>query len=81
MHSIGISDMKFYWTWAWSFFFSWQPCNDNAQGNRSREGRQAARSVEKAIEKVLGESDLRTPDMGGKGTTEEVGEAIASAVA
>ena len=41
---------------------------------------QAAQAVEKAIEKVLGESDLRTPDMGGNATTEEMGEAIASAI-
>jgi tartrate dehydrogenase/decarboxylase / D-malate dehydrogenase len=40
----------------------------------------AARAIERAIEKVLAESDLRTRDMGGKATTSEMGEAIASAL-
>lgn len=40
----------------------------------------AARAVEQAIETVLQESDLRTPDMGGKATTAELGRAISEAV-
>ncbi len=37
----------------------------------------AADAVESAIAKVLAASQVRTPDIGGKSTTEEVGEAIA----
>ena len=40
----------------------------------------AAKAVEKAIETILGQSDLRTPDMGGKADTVEMGKAIAAAV-
>ena len=40
----------------------------------------AAAAVEGAFAKVLAESDLRTPDMGGKATTEEMGRAIAGAL-
>jgi tartrate dehydrogenase/decarboxylase/D-malate dehydrogenase len=40
----------------------------------------AAVAVEKAIESVLQNSKLRTPDMGGRATTEELGAAIAAAV-
>jgi len=40
----------------------------------------AADDVERAIEAVLAESSLRTPDMGGKAKTIEVGTAIAEAV-
>jgi len=40
----------------------------------------AAAAVEAAFAKVLAESDLRTPDMGGKATTEEMGRAIAAAL-
>jgi tartrate dehydrogenase/decarboxylase / D-malate dehydrogenase len=40
----------------------------------------AAAAVERAFVKVLAESDLRTPDMGGKATTAEMGRAIAEAV-
>ena len=40
----------------------------------------AAAAVEAAFVKVLAGSDLRTPDMGGKATTEEMGRAIAGAV-
>lgn len=36
----------------------------------------AAKAIEAAFERVLAESDLRTPDLGGKATTAEVGEAI-----
>ena len=39
--------------------------------------REAGTAVVEAIETFLVESDLRTPDMGGNGTTEEVGKAIA----
>lgn len=41
---------------------------------------EAATAVERAIEKVLGDSSLRTPDMGGKATTVELGQAIAEAL-
>ena len=40
----------------------------------------AAAAVEGAFARVLAESDLRTPDMGGKATTEEMGRAIAGAL-
>ena len=36
----------------------------------------AAAAIEGAIEKVLAESDIRTPDIGGKATTRELGKAI-----
>jgi len=36
----------------------------------------AARAIEKAFEKVLAESDVRTPDLGGNANTSEVGDAI-----
>jgi tartrate dehydrogenase/decarboxylase/D-malate dehydrogenase len=42
--------------------------------------RDAARAVERAIETVLAEPGLHTPDMGGKATTGELGQAIASAI-
>ena len=42
--------------------------------------RDAAAAVERAITTVLESSSLRTPDMGGKGTTVEVGELIAETV-
>ena len=42
---------------------------------------QAARAVEQAIERVLVDTDVHTPDMGGKATTRELGEAIAGLVA
>ena len=42
---------------------------------------QAARAVEQAIEHVLVDTDAHTPDMGGKATTEELGQAIAELVA
>ena len=41
---------------------------------------QAASAVEKAIETVLQTSKLRTPDMGGRATTMELGKAIEEAV-
>ncbi|MCE5244067.1 MAG: tartrate dehydrogenase [Desulfobacteraceae bacterium] len=41
---------------------------------------EAADMVEKAIETVLAEGKTRTPDLGGKSSTEEVGKAIAGAV-
>ncbi|MFQ5995014.1 MAG: tartrate dehydrogenase [Acidiferrobacterales bacterium] len=40
----------------------------------------AARAIEAAIETVLGEDRLRTPDIGGPATTEELGKAIAEAI-
>jgi tartrate dehydrogenase/decarboxylase / D-malate dehydrogenase len=41
---------------------------------------QAADSIERAIEIVLAGGGPRTPDIGGRGNTKELGEAIASAV-
>jgi tartrate dehydrogenase/decarboxylase/D-malate dehydrogenase len=41
---------------------------------------EAAATVEQAIANVLEDSSLRTPDMGGKATTVELGQAIAEAV-
>ena len=38
----------------------------------------AAQAIEDAITRMLAESDLRTPDLGGKASTRDVGEAIAS---
>jgi tartrate dehydrogenase/decarboxylase/D-malate dehydrogenase len=40
----------------------------------------AAWTLERAIEKVLGEPKLRTRDMGGTATTKELGEAVARVV-
>ena len=40
----------------------------------------AARAVETAIEQVIAEPRLHTPDMGGKATTAELGAAVAEAV-
>jgi tartrate dehydrogenase/decarboxylase/D-malate dehydrogenase len=42
---------------------------------------EAARAVEQAIETVLAEPGLRTPDMGGSATTVDLGRAVAEAVA
>jgi len=41
---------------------------------------EAAGAVERAIETVLELPGLRTPDMGGKATTAELGRAIAEAL-
>ena len=41
----------------------------------------AAAAVEAAIETVLGEARLRTPDMGGRATTAELGAAVAEVLA
>ena len=41
---------------------------------------QAASVVEEAIQSVLENTTLQTPDMGGKATTQELGEAIAEAL-
>jgi tartrate dehydrogenase/decarboxylase/D-malate dehydrogenase len=41
---------------------------------------EAAAAVERAIETVLENTSLRTPDMGGKATTMELGAAVAEAV-
>jgi tartrate dehydrogenase/decarboxylase/D-malate dehydrogenase len=41
---------------------------------------EAAAAVEQAIETVLENTSLRTPDMGGKATTMELGAAIAEEV-
>ena len=40
----------------------------------------AARAIEDAFEAVLARPDLHTPDLGGKATTRDVGEAIAQEV-
>jgi tartrate dehydrogenase/decarboxylase/D-malate dehydrogenase len=40
----------------------------------------AARSVEDAIARVLAEGRIRTPDLGGRSSTEEVGKAVANAI-
>jgi tartrate dehydrogenase/decarboxylase/D-malate dehydrogenase len=42
--------------------------------------KEAGEAVVRTIEAFLDQSDLRTPDMGGNGTTEEVGKAIAGAL-
>jgi tartrate dehydrogenase/decarboxylase / D-malate dehydrogenase len=42
---------------------------------------QAADAIERAIEAALAGSEVRTPDVGGKATTQDVGKAIASVVA
>ena len=39
---------------------------------------EAADAVEKAITEVLAQSKIRTPDIGGKASTEELGTAIAT---
>jgi tartrate dehydrogenase/decarboxylase/D-malate dehydrogenase len=41
---------------------------------------EAAAAVERAIESVLEDSSLRTPDMGGAATTVELGSAVADAI-
>src|SRR6266478_3573859 len=41
---------------------------------------EAAAAIEASFGRVLSESDLRTPDMGGKATTEEMGRAIAESI-
>ncbi len=41
---------------------------------------EAARAVEAAIEKVVGGGGPRTPDLGGKASTQDMGKAIASAI-
>jgi tartrate dehydrogenase/decarboxylase/D-malate dehydrogenase len=41
---------------------------------------EAATAIEGAIETVLGDPLLRTPDMDGKGTTVEVGKAVEEAL-
>jgi tartrate dehydrogenase/decarboxylase / D-malate dehydrogenase len=42
---------------------------------------QAAAAIVRAIEKLLAESDMRTPDMGGKASCRELGEALRQLVA
>jgi tartrate dehydrogenase/decarboxylase/D-malate dehydrogenase len=41
---------------------------------------EAARAVEAAIEAVVGGGGPRTPDLGGKASTQDMGKAIASAI-
>ena len=41
---------------------------------------EAAAAVVNAIERLLVDGGARTPDLGGRATTREVGEAIASAL-
>lgn len=40
----------------------------------------AARLVERAVGEVLGEREIRTPDMGGRSSTTEVGDAVAARI-
>ncbi|MGH6660244.1 MAG: isocitrate/isopropylmalate family dehydrogenase [Rhodospirillales bacterium] len=40
----------------------------------------AARAIEAAIAKVLKNSDVKTPDMGGKATTKDLGRAVEEAL-
>lgn len=40
----------------------------------------AAQGIEHALETILSETDIRTPDLSGKATTREVGSAIAEAI-
>ena len=42
--------------------------------------KQAARAVEEAIFRVVGASEPHTPDIGGRASTSEMGEAIAAEV-
>jgi tartrate dehydrogenase/decarboxylase/D-malate dehydrogenase len=42
--------------------------------------KEAARAVEQAAFKVIASSDIRTPDIGGKASTRDLGEAIAAEV-
>lgn len=42
--------------------------------------KEAADAVDRAIESVLARSAIRTPDIGGKSTTRDIGEAIAAAI-
>jgi tartrate dehydrogenase/decarboxylase / D-malate dehydrogenase len=41
---------------------------------------QAARAIETALERVLSSADMHTPDLGGRATTRQVGEAVAMQV-
>jgi tartrate dehydrogenase/decarboxylase/D-malate dehydrogenase len=40
----------------------------------------AAAAIERGIRQVLGDSGPKTPDLGGKASTRELGEAIAASV-
>jgi tartrate dehydrogenase/decarboxylase / D-malate dehydrogenase len=42
---------------------------------------EAARAVEIAVDQVLADEKLRTPDLGGKASTKTVGMAVAAGVA
>jgi tartrate dehydrogenase/decarboxylase/D-malate dehydrogenase len=42
---------------------------------------EAADAIERAIAAVLATSDVRTPDLGGRASTSDLGEAVASQVA
>ena len=48
---------------------------------RHLEEDQAADKIEGAIAAVLAKPDIRTPDIGGKATTSDLGDAIAHEVA
>ena len=41
---------------------------------------EAARVVENAIEAVISDQNIKTPDLGGRSTTADMGKAIAEAV-
>jgi tartrate dehydrogenase/decarboxylase/D-malate dehydrogenase len=42
---------------------------------------EAARTIEKAVETVVAEGKVRTRDLGGEATTQQMGKAIAELVA
>ncbi|HSR12413.1 MAG TPA: isocitrate/isopropylmalate dehydrogenase family protein [Thermodesulfobacteriota bacterium] len=44
--------------------------------NNDPKAAEAGRQIEKAVEIVLAEGEIRTPDLGGKSTTVEIGDAI-----
>jgi len=41
---------------------------------------EAARTIERVLEAVLAAPDVRTPDLGGKASTRDVGSAIAQEI-
>ncbi len=40
----------------------------------------AGKGIDKAVDAVLGEGKVRTPDLGGSSTTEQVGDAVAEKI-
>ena len=45
-----------------------------------RDGRSYPAAVRGAVAKVLAEGKVKTPDLGGKGTTTEMGDAVVAAI-